>query len=324
MNRFASRRRILTLGALGAGAWIGAKFLRRPGPIIWEWQGIVFGAQATILLGAPEDKPPAELFDACQAEALRLESIFTLYDSNSTLRRLNRDGRLSDPPSELLKALEISAKVHRLTSCAFDPTVQPLWDLYQNHFLRNPDDTVGPPQAEIDAAHERVGFEHVRFDAKEISFARPEMALTLNGIAQGFVTDRIAELLIDRGVEHALVNLGEYRAVGANLEGEPWTIGIANPEDDQQLLDILPLRDRSLATSGGHGFRFDASGGFHHIFNPAESSFGEASRSVTVEHPSAAWADALATAGCVMSWEAFSRLADELKEATAHVYELKK
>ncbi|MFT5471240.1 MAG: thiamine biosynthesis lipoprotein ApbE, partial [Verrucomicrobiales bacterium] len=48
------------------------------------------------------------------------------------------------------------------------------------------------------------------------------------------------------------------------------------------------------------------------------------SRSVTVEHPSAAWADALATAGCVMSWEAFSRLADELKAATAHVYELKK
>lgn len=323
MNRFASRRHFLALGGLGLGIWGGLKLIRRPRPVIREWRGIVFAAEASILVGMPPDEPPDELFAACQAEALRLESIFTLYDSNSALRRLNRDGRLENPPSELVEALKISAEIHRLTGGAFDPTVQPLWDLYQDHFLKNPDDTAGPPRAEIDAARQLVGFERVRFSAAEISFEKPGMSLTLNGIAQGFVTDRIAELLIDRGVEHALVNFGEFRAVGPKPDGAPWEVGIANPENRQQLLDIVPLQNRALATSGGYGFRFGEQSGFHHLFNPAESSFAEATRSVSVEHASAAWADALATAGSIMGWEEFSKLADELDGASARVYERK-
>lgn len=318
------RRGFIALGAAAAGVAGIASFaaLRQRGAELLEWRGIVFGAEASILLASRNEAEAGSIFEACQAEARRLESIFTLYDSASALRRLNRDGKLPHPPPELAEILRISAEVHDLTGGAFDVTVQPLWELYSEHFRRNLDDATGPPTARIDEARAKVGFEHVRVSDEEISFAKPGMSITLNGIAQGFVTDRITELLLKRGVTSALVNLGEFRALGDDPDGEPWAVGIANPGgDDQQLLDVIGLSDRALASSGGYGFRFDGRGSFHHLFNPADSTFADQTRTISVEHRGAARADALATAGSVMNWDDFAALKPALGDVTLRVYE---
>ena len=55
------------------------------------------------------------------------------------------------------------------------------------------------------------------------------MALTLNGIAPGYMTDRIVELLKNEGLDHALVDLGEIRVIGSRADREPWRAGIRDP-----------------------------------------------------------------------------------------------
>lgn len=321
MNRFASRRRFIGIGFIAAALVAAFVFLQLRKPVLWEWRGLVFGADASILLTAPPGADIDALFHECSEEARRLESIFTLYDTDSQLRKLNRDGNLQNPAPELVELLRLCREIHEITDGAFDPTVQPLWELYRDHFEQNPDDTEGPAAVDLAAARAKVGFEHVQIGDDEIRFDRPGMSLTLNGIAQGYVTDKIAEMLQDRGHFNALVNIGEFRAMGIDLDGQPWVVGIATPDTPTQLLDAVELKNAALATSGGYGFRFDRAGGFHHLFNPDEASFNSATRSVSVEHPSAAWADALATAGSVIDDESLAQLLEKAPDAQFRVYE---
>jgi thiamine biosynthesis lipoprotein len=115
------------------------------------------------------------------------------------------------------------------------------------------------------------------------------MGLTLNGIAQGWITDRVADLLRAAGVTSSLVDMGEIRAVG-DAGGHPWRVAV---EPDGA---ILALADRAVATSAADGFRFDAAGRFGHILDPRTGAPAAAAARATVTAPDAATADALATA----------------------------
>ena len=116
-----------------------------------------------------------------------------------------------------------------LSGGAFDVTVQPLWQLYAAHFAANPDDAAGPPAPRLELARRRVGHRALALDGAGVRLLRPGMAVTLNGIAQGYVTDRVAELLRDAGFASVLVQLGETFAGAPPADGVPWRIGIPVP-----------------------------------------------------------------------------------------------
>lgn len=143
---------------------------------------------------------------------------------------------------------------------AFDPTIQPLWLLHARHFSRDGADPAGPSARDMRKALALVGFDRVHFDRNRISLPQRGMALTLNGVAQGYVTDRIVALLRDAGVTSSLVDMGENRAIGANAQGAPWRIGLAQSEDATRPDMVLDIIDRAVATSAGAGFHFDSAG----------------------------------------------------------------
>jgi thiamine biosynthesis lipoprotein len=86
-------------------------------------------------------------------------------------------------------------------------TVQPLWELYAEHFSRPDASPDGPAPAEIAAVVARVGQEALEIGEDHLRFAQPGMGVTLNGVGQGYITDRVVELLRAAGVEHALVDM---------------------------------------------------------------------------------------------------------------------
>ena len=94
------------------------------------------------------------------------------------------------------------------------------------------------------------------------------MALTLNGIAQGYITDRIVELVRNEGITSSLVNMGEDRVIGAKLDGSGWRIGLASSGMATSLDGVVTIIDRAVATSSAAGFHFDAGGRFGHILDP--------------------------------------------------------
>ena len=133
-----------------------------------------------------------------------------------------------------------------------------------------------------------------------IALTRRGAAITLNGIAQGYATDRVVERLRSAGLSTTLVNMGEIRAIGARPEGTPWRVGLADPDRPGVLTETVDLVDRAVATSAGAGFRFDSKGRFTHLFDPATGRSPSLYSTVSVIAPTATEADALSTAFSLM------------------------
>lgn len=297
-----TRRRALFIGAaLVAGAAIPSALLAPRAfaakPV--RWSGQALGAHAEIeLLGASEAEARPVLA-AVEAEIARLEGIFSLYRQDSALSSLNRDGTLADPPPELLEVLALSRAVNRQTGGLFDPTVQPLFAFHAEWF-RTARRRHMPDAHELAPALARVGLDKVAFDDTRIAFARSGMALTLNGIAQGYITDRIAALLRSRGYGNMLLDIGEIQAVGKGRNGAGWEVGIRSNADGPELAERLTLTDQAVATSMMLGTTFDNQGRAGHILHPKKGLTRHYHPRASVIHSSAAFADAMSTAVVLM------------------------
>lgn len=289
MSRFSRRTLLIAAGAMAA---VGTSSMPRVAGAgarapLRRWRGTALGADASILM-AHEDTAVADgVLRHCLREVRRLETVFSLYRADTALSRLNRTGDLREPPLELVELLSVAADLWRSTGGAFDPTVQALWTVSaQAAAERRP-----VRRAEIETALRLVGFDRVEIAADRIRFGRPGMACTLNGIAQGYIADRIADRLRAAGFDHVLVDLGEVRAVGEHPEGRPWRIAVDRAPDLSVLLD-----DRAAATSLGAATPLTADGLRNHLFDPRTGASPDPRQGITVTAGRAVLADGLSTA----------------------------
>lgn len=250
------------------------------------WTGQALGARASIRI----DHPDADaIVTRVMAEIDRLENILSLYRPQSALSRLNRDSHLDAPPFELLECLSLAGAVHRASGGRFDPTIQPLWKLWAESAANGK----RPDAKAVEQARSDAGWGKVKLEAAAVTLSQG-MALTLNGIGQGYVADRVAVLLEAEGLTDVLIDTGELRALGGRPGGDEWPVRLETGER-------LALRQRALATSAPLGTTFDQAGRDGHILDPATGMPTPANwRSVSISAPSAAIADALATAACLL------------------------
>lgn len=286
MNRY-SRRRFLTIAAAATA------IPSMSTAVTARWRGIALGAAASMRIEGLDQAGAPHLFAEVETELARLENIFSLYRPTSEISRLNRDGYLDLPSADLLDVLSLSRSIHVATDGAFDPTVQPLWQALAQ----------GAGQAELRRAKAHVSFGHVKFDPERVAFSRPGGAITLNGIAQGAITDRIAALLRARGLKNVLIDMGEIAAIGPRQDGAAWRTGIA--DHTGKVLHEIRLADRAVATSSAQGTMITGTHG--HIVNPKTAAPGTP-LTVSVSASGAAVADGLSTALCLIPEEDSQRL----------------
>ena len=283
-----TRRRFLLVSAAGAMA-AGRAHARSPQ---FRWRGIAFGAEATVTLPARDGA--ASALAAVAADLDRLENIFSLYRPGAQLAQLNAEGVIDGPAPDLIEVLDLAGRVHAATRGAFDPTIQPLWAAHAKAAAAG-----GRPRSDQLAAFgERCGWQHLMISRGRVAFARAGMALTLNGIAQGYAADRIAALLRRRGFDDVLIDTGEIVGLGTSPAGGAWQVALAGP--DGRLLRYCRLADAAVATSSPMGTVLDPAGRVGHILDPRTGRAVARWRTVSVTAPSAAQADALSTAFCIL------------------------
>jgi len=302
-----TRRRMIAVTAASALALLPGRALATPRHM--AWRGVALGAETQIQLAHPDEHLAREVLKRCIGEVRRLEAMFSLYQSESSLSRLNRDGQLSDPAFEFIELIAAAHQISEETEGAFDVSVQPLWTLYAEHFARPGAAPAGPDKKQIQHALDLIDYKAIELSSGRIALTRPRMALTLNGIAQGFITDRIAALLRRNGFHDVLVHLGETYAGGKKGDGEPWRAGIAAPDASGDLGALVELENRALATSAPGGHPFSGDGRQHHLFDPRSGLSVTPYHSVSVSSPSAMTADALSTAFSVMPLSDIRRMA---------------
>jgi len=280
-----TRRRMLTiLAGAGSCAAIGPAAASALPPRFLEWRGTALGADARLVFYDAERARARRALTASLAEIERLEAIFSLYREDSELSRLNATGQLANPSPEMRHLIGLGREIGRLSEGAFDITVQPLWRAIADYFAADPDGP-GPTPDALGNTVRLVDYRRIETGPDGIKL-RPGMAITLNGIAQGFITEQVTDLLRRQGWRHILNDLGETRA----LEGRAWPVHL------ERRPGRVMLRSQAIATSSGAGTTCKPGGGWHHLIDPASGRSARHYRSVSVIAPRAALADALSTA----------------------------
>lgn len=305
-----TRRRFLKITGFAAGlapcSGLAAKALATEAgeQLFSRWQGVALGARADVSISGLAKQQGEKILQSARREIDRLEQEFSLYRPDSALSKLNKDKRLPFPGSNMLALMSTVDTIHRASQGRFDPTIQPLWQAYA--------EAKGAPEENaLERARKTIGWQAVSIDTSEIRLTRGG-GLTLNGIAQGYITDRVSNLLRQNGVATALVEVGELSAIGWRSEQTGWDVHLSDSDGA-----VIELANSSMATSAPDGTVFgqseDSQSRQSHILDPESGRPVQSDwLSATVIHPSAAIADACSTAACLMSPEEIRQMADSI------------
>jgi FAD:protein FMN transferase len=230
-----------------------------------------------------------------------LEAQLTVYREDSEVSRLNPRATADGVAVEerLFRLLELAARLTAETGGAFDITAGALVKAWG--FFRGPRRV--PTPEELTQARARVGMQHVVLDTERrtVRFQCPGLEINLGSIGKGYALDRAAEFLRNEwGLACGLLHGGHSSVYAMGTEpGDPrgWAVGLKHPWEPDRRLAVLRLRDRALGTSAATFRHLEYNGRkLGHILDPRTGWPAEGMASASVVAPTAAEADALATA----------------------------
>ena len=248
-----------------------------------------------------EDKQQAEkAIEQTYAEIERLDHLLSNYKNTSEVSILNENKKLDSASNELIYILSKSLKYGDISKGAFDITVQPILDLYTHTFK---DLNRSPTDEEIKETKKSIGYENIYIRNRYVEFTKPNMKITLGGIATGYIVDRAIEILKENGIKHALINAGgDIMAIG-NKGNEDWQIALQNPRNKKEYITMIKINNTAVCTSGDYERYFDEDKKFHHIIDPKTGYSATELISVTIIAPTALECDGLSTSVFVMGKE---------------------
>lgn len=263
------------------------------------------------------------VFQEVEAEICRLEGILSAHLPGSDLARIEGAAGLGPVAvsSDTLAVINTALKYAELTEDAFDITLAPVLRLY--NFTRG--NETKPTRQELAANLPLIDWRKVQVDmeAGTVFLLEKKMGLDLGGIAKGYMTDRVAEILSKQNLEASLINAGgDIRLLGPKLDGSPWRVGIKNPDSPDSNFAIVESKGGAIVTSGDYERYFDVDGvRYHHIISPKTGLPANLVRSVTIIAPTGEVADLLSTAVFVMGAEAGLKLVEELAGVEAVIWD---
>jgi thiamine biosynthesis lipoprotein len=193
--------------------------------------------------------------DALDSVLERVNASLSTYRTESLISQFNRCPGCLLVDSMIKRNFRVSMAVHDASSGAFDPSVYPLVQAWG--FGPQPH-TTPPDSAKVKELLPLVGLRQFTLRGDSLCKSKPTQMLEFNAIAQGYGVDVVAWYLESLGIRNYLVEIGgEVRAAGCKKAGQPWTVAIEKPMDDQSgqqrsVLLQIPVRDRSMASSGNY------------------------------------------------------------------------
>lgn len=286
--------------------------MKFPFAVVWSCLFAACGSPEIVAFGGPTmgssytvkyvaGPPQATVQALVEAELAGVDATFSQWRTDSEISRCNADrsGAPFKASPRFCAVLAQALRIAERTEGAFDPTVKPLVALYRDAKRTG----TAPTASAIAAARARVGWRRVRVDGTAIIREQPDIELDLDGLVAGAVADAIAERLAAVGVDAFFLEItGEVLCRGRKPDGEPWRIGVVDPQSDEAggegTAVVVPLLDRALCTSGDYRNAVQVDGRrLHHILDPRTGvNATHDVVSVSVLAKSAALADALGTA----------------------------
>ena len=257
------------------------------------------GTRVEVRLWHDDPSVAKRLLSDSMAEFDRIETAMSTYRAESEISNLNAHGAESwvEISTELFDLIRRALKLSVTTDGAFDITYDSVGDLYDFR------ERIRPTEADIEARLDTIDFRFVELDTKKsrVRFSRQGVRINLGGIAKGYSVESVIGLLRRAGVEHALASAGGDTRLLGDRGGQPWIVGVRDPEQEDGIVTRLGLEDEAVSTSGDYE-RFFVEDGirYHHILNPSTGKSASLVRSATVIGADATLTDGLSTSVFVL------------------------
>lgn len=210
------------------------------------------------------------------------ENMLSKTIETSDIARINNaEGKAVTVSDETIEVLKKGLEFGRLSGGAFDITIgkaTDLWDFHDNAETGHEGGIV-PSEEALKEAIRHVNYENIKIEGNGVSLTDPETEINLGGIAKGYIADKAAEYLEERGVVSAIVDLGgnivaiggktSQIAASGDTQETDFKIGIKDPlSSSGGLLELIPCKNKTVVTSGTYERYFEKDGvKYHHILD---------------------------------------------------------
>lgn len=288
--------------AFGLGAFAVAAFPlieRRRGRVVHRTMPVM-GTIATFAVVHSDEHRAHTAIDAAMDELLRVERLMTRFTTTSEIGLANLGAAHGPVVVGTETALVVNEALHwaEATDGAYDPAIGGavrLWDVTHRH--------EPPPAERVASLAGRALHRAVEVDTHRgmpvLLYRDADAQLDLGAIAKGYGVDRATAALRQHGIRSAIVEAGgDLYALGTAPGGDPWRVGIQDPNDDRALIGTVDVADAAVATSGTYRQYFRYRGRcYHHLLDPATGAPRQTVvQSLTIKADSCMHADVAATA----------------------------
>lgn len=249
------------------------------------------------------------------SEVKRIENLISDWIPTTPISQINQNAGLKATKvnDEVFQLVSRALNVSKLTSGAFDisyASMDKIWKFDGSM-------TTMPSPEEIKKSVERIGYEKVILDPEKSTIFLKEagMKIGLGGIGQGYIADKVKELLLLKGCKSGIVNVsGDINTWGKQTDGKPWTVAIVNPINKNKVFATFPLIDSAVETSGNYEKYVTFNNiRYSHIIDPRTGYPSTGVSSVSVFAKKTEIADALATGVFVLGIDVGLNLINQLK-----------
>lgn len=280
-----------------ASAWAADRAASR-GKLIWRERALLGFGTTLWLKAAHENADQLESALNAAVKAIRhVERQMSLFDPDSAVSVLNRKRSVQHADPDLMSVLNLSQQIARRSNGSFDVSMQPLWQIWS----QATEARQLPSEKQVQAAQRLVNWRAIELAPSTVRLNTAGMALSLNGVAQGYAADLARSALQRQGIRHAMIDTGETSLLGQAPNATAWRSriedAVANPGKPDQVRSgkgpILQSDGRAIATSSDAHTVFSEDRRHHHILDPRTGYSPQHWSSVTVLAPRCALADAL-------------------------------
>ena len=229
-------------------------------PLGWaEWfsdTAPIMGTRVHVEISHDDAQQASALIGQVMAEMRRIDRAFSPYREDSELSKVNREASADwmEVSDEMIDLLGRSYRMSLLSDGAFDITYASVGRFYDYRAGTAPDD------AALAAAVHAIDYRHIEVDGNRVRFKHPQVYIDLGGIAKGYAVDRGITLLTRAGITQASVSAGGDSRILGDRGGQPWTVGVKHPRNENEMAVLLPLEDVAVSTSGDYERFFERDG----------------------------------------------------------------
>lgn len=276
------------------------------GRIITSQSSYQIGTYITLSIYA-DKQVPNEAFDDFFELINYYENMVSKNISSSEVGQINENAGIRPVvvSSELMEMIKIGMRYASDSNGLFDVSIGSLVDLWGI----GTENAKVPNEAELEESMATVDYKNIVIDESEKSvyLKEPGMVMDLGALAKGYIADRVKDLIIEKGFDAAIVNLGgNVLTVGTKPNADFWRIGVRDPRSDTVTeMGILNLEDNSIVSSGVYErFFLEGEMRYHHIINP-KTGYPEQNdiMSVSIVSKDSVDGDALSTTAFLMGLE---------------------